>query len=124
MAPCARVWPEWGPGNAATADSERGVSLPARANTVPGFDPEDIFGLRRALRGLPEELHADFIERWVELGELTGCDVEAVRRGARETARRCALSGTERMRTAWTTVAGAMGAYLEWRDQNGSLSFS
>lgn len=99
--------------------------MTARANAIPDFDPEDIFGLRRALRALPDELHAEFIERWVELGELTNCDVEGFRRGAREAARRCALSGKERMRSAWTTVAGAMGAYLQWREQaNGSVSFS
>jgi hypothetical protein len=97
----------------------------ARLEANVGFDPEDMFGLRRALRDLPDELRDDFIAHWVELGELSDCDVEAVRRGAREAARDCALQGMDRMRAAWSTVARAMDAYVAWRANAGSApSFS
>ena len=83
---------------------------------VPGFDPEDIFGLRRALQCLPEESRDVFLARWVELGERTDCNIEAIYAGVRETVREYALlEGGDRMGAAWSIVASAMGAYLEWR---------
>ena len=83
---------------------------------VPGFDPEDIFGLRRALQGLPGESRDVFLARWVELGERTDCNIEAIYAGVRETVREYALlEGGDRMGAAWSIVASAMGAYLEWR---------
>jgi hypothetical protein len=86
------------------------------AGAVPGFDPEDLFGLRRALHGLPEELCDGFLARWVELGERTDCDIEAICAGVRENVRQCSLVEREAgLGAAWSTVASAMGAYLEWR---------
>jgi hypothetical protein len=84
-------------------------------HAVPGFDPEDIFGVRRALRGLPDHLQDDFLAAWVELAERAACDVQAVRRAAHDSARACARDGRDRMGSAWRTVHEAMSAYLEWR---------
>jgi hypothetical protein len=89
---------------------------------VPGFDPDDIFGLRRALRNLPPELRDEFVARWVELSERTDCNVEAFRSEARAAARVCGhVNGGDRMSTAWSTVASAIGAYLEWRATYGPV---
>jgi hypothetical protein len=96
----------------------------ATGQSVPGFDPEDIFGVRRALRSLPEDLWDDFLAEWAELGERMDCDVDAVRQAARDEARAEARSGRERLRSAWSTVASAMGAYLEWRDGLGDSRLS
>ena len=86
------------------------------AGAVPGFNPEDLFGLRRALNGLPEELRDVLLARLVELGERTDCDVEAIRSGAREAAREYALvEGADRLCVAWCSVVSAIGSYLEWR---------
>ena len=84
-------------------------------HAVPGFDPEDIFGVRRALRDLPDQLQDDFLAAWVELAERASCDVQMVQRAARELASACARDGRYRMGSAWCTVHDAMTAYLEWR---------
>ena len=96
----------------------------ATGDAIPGFDPEDIFGVRRALASLPEGLRDEFLAAWVELGERTDCDVEAIQRAARDAARTRARDGSDPMETAWSTVASAMDAYLEWRVTSGGAGSS
>jgi hypothetical protein len=80
------------------------------------YDPDDIFGVRRALVGLPEHRRDEFFDRWVELTE--GCEFEVPRIHAavrHELASVPAGAGNEALHAAWATVGSAMSAYLAWR---------
>jgi hypothetical protein len=88
------------------------LSLDAQA----AYDPDDIFGVRRALVGLPVYRRDEFFDRWVELTESCEFEVPRIHAAVRlELASVPAGAGAEALQAAWATVGTAMSAYLEWR---------
>jgi hypothetical protein len=98
------------------------LSLDARA----GYDPDDIFGVRRALVALPPARRDEFFDRWVALTEECGLEVSRIHAAVRlEIANAQGLdgagaqgldgAGAQGLDGAWSTVAQAMSAYLAWR---------
>ena len=89
------------------------LSLGARTS----YDPDDIFGVRRALDALPAARRDEFFDQWVALTE--GCEFEVPRIHDAVRARiadpSAAAGGADPLHGAWRTVGGAMSAYLEWR---------
>jgi hypothetical protein len=82
----------------------------------PGYDPDDIFGVRRALVALPAAWRDEFFDRWVAITEECGLDVPRIHAAVRlEIARAQGLDGARGLDDAWRTVAQAMSAYLAWR---------
>ena len=83
----------------------------------PGFDPDDIFGVRRALVTLPEHRWDDFFSTWGTLAET--CDLDPRRMQvsaaleATTAARREPVDAA--LANAWQTVSDAMRSYLEWK---------
>jgi hypothetical protein len=78
------------------------------------YDPDDMFGIRRALLALPETARDRVFDRWIVLTELAEVDVVRIH----------AAVGTELaaqsdpaavLARAWATVEGAMAGYLDWR---------
>jgi hypothetical protein len=78
------------------------------------FDSDDIFGLRRALAGLPAPLGDRFISRWAQLGAQCEYDVRLVRMDVLREANESEVLEPD-LATAWSTVAAAMTSYLAWR---------
>jgi hypothetical protein len=88
------------------------LSLDAHA----GYDPDDIFGVRRALAALPPTLRDEFFDRWVALTEECGLEVSRIHAAVRlEMAGALVGVGAHGLDEAWRTVAQAMSAYLAWR---------
>jgi hypothetical protein len=82
----------------------------------PGYDPDDIFGVRRALVALPPAWRDEFFDRWVALTEECGFEVPRIHAAVRlEIANAQGLDGAHGLDDAWRTVAQAMSAYLAWR---------
>jgi hypothetical protein len=82
----------------------------------PGYDPDDIFGVRRALVALPPAWRDEFFDRWVALTEECGFEVPRIHAAVRlEIANAQGLDGAHALDDAWRTVAQAMSAYLAWR---------
>ncbi len=81
---------------------------------VPGFDPNDIFGLRRALALLPETEWDGFIARWSEIGERCDYDLVSIRADVEDEAE-AQRELEARHARAWAVVSAAMRAYFVWR---------
>jgi hypothetical protein len=85
-----------------------------RLPTGTYYDPDDIFGVRRALGALTEPEREAFFEEWASLTEECRFDVPSIHgvvRAMVEAAdgRIAALDG------AWATVDRAITGYLDWR---------
>jgi hypothetical protein len=81
---------------------------------IPGFDPNDIFGLRRALELLPETEWDRFIARWSEIGECCDYDLVSIRADVEDEAEALRDRDSAHGR-AWAVVSVAMRAYFVWR---------
>jgi hypothetical protein len=80
------------------------------------YDPNDFFGVRRALSTLPEARRDEFFERWIVLTEE--CLFEVPRMLAhvrREAIADRATAGREDLGRAWITIGNAIAGYLAWR---------
>ena len=78
------------------------------------YDPDDMFGIRRALLALPETARDRFFDRWIVLTELAEFDVVRIHAAVgTELAAQADPAGV--LARAWTTVEGAMAGYLDWR---------
>lgn len=98
-----------------TTDSATGSAV----QPVAGVDLDDMFGLRRALRLLPERRWDDFFSAWARIAETCELDVErmqAMVAWAAGALDRYAATDDE-LSAAWETVSAAMRAYLGWREQ-------
>ena len=82
------------------------------------YDPDDMFGLRRALAVLPERRHDEFFDRWTALSEQCGYELHRLRGAVADEAgilrTRPDRTGRE-LGAAWSVVADAMAGYLDWR---------
>jgi|GEM_PF-6863627 len=84
---------------------------------VPGFDPDDMFGVRRALRTLPEHLWDDFFSTWGKFADAADLDLVRMQASAAREATVAAGcdTGDGGLANAWQTVADAMNSYLDWK---------
>jgi hypothetical protein len=82
-----------------------------------GFDPDDIFGVRRALDTLPEHRWDDFFSTWGQLAETCELDPRRMQASAAREATTAAGSdpADAGLANAWQTVSDAMRSYLEWK---------
>jgi hypothetical protein len=78
------------------------------------YDPDDMFGIRRALLALPETARDRFFDRWIVLTELAEFDVVRIH-AAVGTELAAQADPAEVLARAWATVEGAMAGYLDWR---------
>ena len=86
--------------------------------TSPGYDLDDRFGIRQALRSLAVDHWDDFFAQWCRVTELSDVAVERVRAVADQ------LAGSrdnpdgrgEPLAAAWATIRDAMDRYLRSRD--------
>jgi hypothetical protein len=84
-----------------------------RLRTDPSaYDPDDMFGVRRALAVLPTEAHDRFFDRWVVLTEDADYDVRRIHAAVRVER---AAPASDGLGPAWVTVDDAITAYLGWR---------
>ncbi|HZP27571.1 MAG TPA: hypothetical protein VFC99_01350 [Acidimicrobiia bacterium] len=95
--------------NGATGTAEAGTRWVAA-----GYDPDDIFGVRRALECLPERHHDQFFDRWIALTERCGFDVVRIHAEVRAELA-AGAAGPAAFAGAWATVDDAMAGYLDWR---------
>jgi hypothetical protein len=83
-----------------------------------GYDEDDMFGVRRALKTLPVSDWEPFLSEWRSLTEAADFDVDALDATARRHARRRARDegADDPVASAWRIVADAVSGYLAWRD--------
>jgi hypothetical protein len=80
------------------------------------YDPNDFFGVRRALAALPEGRRDEFFERWIELTEECNFEVPRILVGVRCVAvADRGTAGREDLGRAWVTIGNAIAGYLAWR---------
>jgi hypothetical protein len=80
------------------------------------YDPNDFFGVRRALAGLPEHRRDEFFDRWIALTEECLFEVPRILAGVRwEAATDRATAGLEDLGRSWVTIGNAIAGYLAWR---------
>jgi hypothetical protein len=77
------------------------------------YDPDDMFGVRRALGAVTPAARDRFFDRWVELTEA--CDLDLRRIHAAVRRERGDASLDDELGAAWRMVDEAMAAYLGWR---------
>ena len=84
-----------------------------RLPTGTCYDPDDIFGVRRAMAVLTEPEREAFFEEWTVLTEECGFDVPSILAAVK-----CRVEagdgGIAALDSAWTTVDGAITGYLDW----------
>jgi hypothetical protein len=85
-----------------------------RLPTGTSYDPDDIFGVRKALRILPEPQHDAFFDRWIALTEACNFDVPGILAAVR-LQRAVSRPGAPGLDAAWSTVDEAITGYLDWR---------
>jgi hypothetical protein len=85
-----------------------------RLPTGTSYDPDDIFGVRRAMAGLTEPQRDAFFDEWTVLTEDCSFDVPRIL-----VAVRCRVEAADEriaaLDDAWTTVDRAIAGYLDWR---------
>jgi len=100
-----------------SSDSRSSDSRSLAARTA--YDPDDIFGVRRALGALSAARRDEFFDQWVALTESCGYEVprihDAVRARVTDPEATRGATGADPLSDAWRTVGSAMSAYLEWR---------
>ncbi len=80
------------------------------------YDPNDFFGVRRALSSLPEARRDEFFERWITLTEDCRFEVPRILVDVRrEAIAERATPGREDLGRAWVTIGNAIAGYLAWR---------
>jgi hypothetical protein len=97
------------------SDADGRTATAVRFGSGPSaYDPDDMFGVRRALGIVGAGDRDRFFDRWVEITE--GCDFD-VRRIHTVVRQERVAAGTDpaRFAKAWATVDEAMTAYLGWR---------
>ncbi len=79
-------------------------------------DLDDMFGVRRALEGLPPPLRDPFLQHWCEITQATPGDLAAICTAVRREAMRRALRDGDHdpVTGAWKHVSEAMTRYLAW----------
>jgi hypothetical protein len=80
-----------------------------------GFDRDDIFGLRRAMAGLPESPRDSLMRRWALIGARCEYDVSLVHADVRQEAEEC---DDPWLAQAWLTIEEAIKNYLAWKRQS------
>jgi hypothetical protein len=97
------------------SDAEGGTATAVRFGSGPSaYDPDDMFGVRRALGVVAAGDGDRFFDRWVEITECCKFDVRRIHTVVRQ--ERCAAdTDAARFAAAWATVDEAMTAYLGWR---------
>ena len=85
-----------------------------RLPTGTYYDPDDIFGVRRALGALTEPQRDLFFDEWTVLTEQCSFDVPEIHAAVR---RLVEMPGHRNpaLDVAWTTVDQAITGYLDWR---------
>jgi len=86
-------------------------------------DLDDMFGIRRALRTLPEHRWDDFFSAWAEIADRCALDVERMQveiAGAVRAPRDNRAGFDDSLAPAWATVSEAMRCYLAWRARRGA----
>jgi hypothetical protein len=78
------------------------------------FDPDDMFGVRRAWALVPEGQWEAFLARWIDLTENCGYDVPSIEVMAVAEADRWRRTDPA-VSQAWLTISLAMKQYLVWR---------
>jgi hypothetical protein len=78
------------------------------------YDPDDMFGVRRALGVIPAGDHDRFFDRWISLTEDCDLDVRRIQTAVRAVRAEPRLDA-DGLADAWATVDGAITAYLGWR---------
>ena len=78
------------------------------------YDPDDMFGVRRALGVVTASERDRFFDRWVDITECCEFDVRRIHTVVRQE-RLAAGTDAARFAMAWATVDEAMTAYLGWR---------
>jgi hypothetical protein len=91
--------------------------------TSPGYDLDDPFGIRRALRSLSADRWDDFFSQWCQVTELSEFAVERVRDVADQLARQPVEPDgrPEPLALAWETIRDAMDSYLAARGEVGPV---
>jgi hypothetical protein len=87
--------------------------------TSAGYDLDDPFGIRRALRSLAAEEWDDFFAQWCQVTELSDFALERVRDVADQLARQPddADGLAAPLGPAWATIRDAMDQYLAARGE-------
>jgi hypothetical protein len=96
-------------------DADRGTATAVRFGSGPAaYDPDDMFGVRRAIHAVTPDARDRFFDRWVDLTEACDFDLRRILTAVREE-RRHPGAGASGFGVAWRTVDEAMTAYLGWR---------
>jgi hypothetical protein len=97
------------------SDAEVGIATAVRFGSGPSaYDPDDMFGVRRAVLAVAPDARDRFFDRWVQLTETCDFDLRRILEAVREE-RRDRATEDSRFGVAWRTVDEAMTAYLGWR---------